>query len=315
MNIKSFLSLVEIRTKVASQLPLLIGTMYAIYSFNAFKPLNFILFFISLLLIDMATTALNHYYDYKRAKKRYGYNYEIHNPLSKYDLSQRTAVYTIIILLAAAVLSGLFLFLKTDLLILLLGGLSFLVGLTYSFGPVPISRTPFGEIFSGFFMGFIIFYIAVHIHLPGPEKIVNIMFENSRLLLELDILSVLYIFLASIPLIFCIANIMLANNISDIEDDKKNDRYTLPIYIGRQKSLGLFKILYFAVYFDIVLLIILGVLPVYALIILVSSIPVYHNIQTFMKKQSKKETFPVAINNFLWINSLYLLSFLLAFIF
>ena len=315
MNLKSFLSLVEIRTKVASMLPLMIGTLYGVHRFKSFNPLNFIFFFISLIFIDMATTALNHFYDFKNAKKESGYNYDIHNPVKNYSLSNKTVIMTITILLITAIISGLILYLRTNLLILLIGGLSFFVGVTYSFGPVPISRTPFGELLSGFFMGFFIYFIATQIHLPASQKIINLTYQNYNLLFEINIIELIYIFLAALPLILSIANIMLANNISDIKDDKENDRYTLPIYIGKNKSLFLFKLLYYIIYIDFIFLIVLNIVPLYLLIIIVSLIPVRKNIETFMEKQTKKDTFNTCIENFLWINGLYLLSFLIYFIF
>lgn len=315
MNLKSFFSLVEIRTKVASMLPLMIGTLYGVHRFNSFNLLNFLFFFISLIFIDMATTALNHFYDFKNAKKEYGYNYDIHNPVKNYGLSNKTVIKTIIILLSTAIVSGLILYLRTDLLILLIGALSFFIGITYSFGPIPISRTPFGELFSGFFMGFFIFFIATQIHLPTPQKIVNLIYQNYNLILEINIIELIYIFLASLPLVLSIANIMLANNISDIKDDKKNDRYTLPIYIGKKKSLFLYKSLYYIIFLDFIFLITLRIVPLFSLIIFIALIPVQKNIQTFMWKQTKKDTFNTCIENFLWINGLYLLSFLLYFIF
>ncbi len=315
MNVKSFLSLVEIRTKVASQLPLFIGTSYALYKFNTFSIRSFILFFISLLFIDMTTTALNHFYDFKKAKKQYGYNYDIHNPINNYELSDKTVISVIITLLIIAIISGIFLFLNTDLLVLILGGLSFFVGITYSFGPVPISRTPLGEVFSGFFMGFIIFFIAVHIHLADGQKIISVVLNNYNVVLEIDIIRLIKIFMVSLPLVLGISNIMLANNISDIEDDKKNDRYTLPIYIGKKRSLTLFKFLYFAVYIDILLLTLFNIIPIISLIVILTFLPVYQNINRFMEKQSKKSTFHVSIKNFLWLNLAYLSSFIIYFIF
>ncbi len=314
MNIKSFLSLVEIRTKVASLLPLLIGTFYAFYGYSTFNIINFLLFFVSLIFIDMSTTALNHYYDFKRAKKESGYNYNIHNPINNYNLSINTVIFTIFTLLSIAIVSGIILFLKTDLLILILGGLSFLVGITYSFGPVPISRTPLGELLSGFFMGFVIFFIAVHINLETGEKIVRLLYSNYELVLEIEIIQLINTFLASLPLFLGISNIMLANNISDIEDDKKNDRYTLPIYIGKKSSLKLFKFLYVIIYLDIIITIAFNIIPLTSLLVLFTILPVYNNINKFMREQSKKNTFQFSIQNFLWINLIYLLSFVITFL-
>jgi len=99
-----------------------------------------------------------------------------------------------------------------------------------------------------------------------------------------------------------ISNIMLANNICDMEDDLENHRYTLPLYIGREKALALFKMLYYTSYADILLLLILNILPLTTIPVLFTVFPVRNNISKFMKIQSKRDTFPVAIQNFLVIN-------------
>lgn len=41
MRLGSFLKLVEIKTKIASMVPFMLGTIYAIYRFNAFNVKNF----------------------------------------------------------------------------------------------------------------------------------------------------------------------------------------------------------------------------------------------------------------------------------
>ena len=156
MSISSFLKLVEIQTKVASVIPFSLGTVYALYRYKQFNFNNFILMFISLIVFDMTTTAINNYYDYKRAIKKQGYGYESHNAIVSYHIKESTVQFTILVLLLIAIVSGLLLFLNTSIVVLLIGMLSFAVGILYSFGPVPISRTPLGEIFSGFTMGFII---------------------------------------------------------------------------------------------------------------------------------------------------------------
>ena len=65
----------------------------------------------------------------------------------------------------------------------------------------------------------------------------------------------------SLPCIFTIANIMLANNICDLEDDIKNSRFTLPYYIGRKRAVILYNILYGLSFIAILTAVILNVLP------------------------------------------------------
>jgi len=310
----SFLKLVEIQTKVASVIPFILGTFYSLYRFNEFSFKNFVVMFISLIAVDMATTTINNYIDYKKAKKTYGYNYESHNAIVGYGLSEKTVLITIGILIGIAVILGIVLFINTNILVLVLGAISFVVGILYSFGPVPISRTPFGEIFSGFFMGFIILFISVYIHVYD-NNIVNLIYQEGLLNISINIKEVIYLFLISIPTMFGISNIMLANNICDIEDDIDNSRYTLPIYIGKSRALILFKGLYYLIFINILVLIILKVIPLISLLSLLTLILVNKNIKIFYNKQTKKDTFVLAVKNFVIINTVYILTIAVATIF
>ncbi len=310
MTIKSFFKLVEIQTKVASVTPFLLGAVYSLYHFNSLDLRNFILMFISLLFIDMATTSINNYIDYKMANKKQGFGYESHNAIVRDNIKERTVVVTIVILLTIAIFFGILLYLNTNFVVLLLGAVSFIIGVLYSFGPIPISRTPFGEIFSGFFMGSIIPFIAVYIHVY-EKPIFDIIYTSNNFTINLNIPEVLKILLITIPAVVGIANIMLANNICDIEDDIENRRYTLPIFIGKNNSLKVYTGLYYLGYLSIVLALIFNVLPIISVITLLTFIIVNKNIKSFYKLQSKKETFVLAVNNFVYMNLILVLSILL----
>jgi 1,4-dihydroxy-2-naphthoate octaprenyltransferase len=302
MTIGSFFKLVEMQTKAASVIPFAIGTCYAVYRFDAFDTSNFFLMLISLLAIDMATTAINNYQDYKKAYVRHGFGYESHNAIVRYSLGEGTVKAAIAVLLSIAVLFGFLLFLQTDLTVLAVGGASFLFAVVYSVGPVPISRTPFGELFSGGFMGFVIPFLAVHIHV-ARDTIAYISIEGWRLAGELDLTEAFLLFLVAMPAMTGIANIMLANNICDMEDDLENRRYTLPIMIGREKALKVYTLLYAAGGAAVIAAVILETLPLITLAVLAAVLPVRANIAVFMKKQTKDETFVTSVKNFVLINS------------
>lgn len=112
MTITSFLKLVEIQTKVASMIPFFLGTVYTLYRFNSFNLKNFIIMFISLISVDMGTTAINNYMDYRKAIKKYGYNYEKHNAIVKYNLKESVVIATIVILFLLAVVFGFLLYIN-----------------------------------------------------------------------------------------------------------------------------------------------------------------------------------------------------------
>jgi len=304
VGIKSFFKLVEIQTKVASMIPFLFGTVYAMFRFQSFDGIHFALMLASLLSFDMATTAINNYYDYKKAIKKHGFGYEQHNAIVRYGLKESAVVAVIVILLLTAAGCGIALFLSTGWLILLLGGLSFAVGILYSFGPIPISRMPLGELFSGLFMGFVIIFISAWIHLDNPISLAVLDFDlwTGMAAIQVNLFEVILLLVVSLPAILGIANIMLANNICDMDEDVENKRYTLPVYIGTKHSLKLFRLLYCFAYFDLVALLMIKVHPVLVLLVLVTVVPIYKKSVKFTDDPSKQKTFVIAVQNFVLMN-------------
>ena len=314
VKLQSFLKLVEIQTKVASVIPFAFGTLYAYYRFGEFRPLPFALMLLSLLAFDMATTAINNYMDYKKAVKTNGYGYESHNAIVSHKLSERSVVTVIAALLAVAAASGIVLVLNSDILVLALGGLSFLVGILYSYGPLPISRMPLGELFSGVFMGFLLLFITIFIQTnDGQLAAVDLSSLGKGLVtLRLNLVEILAVCLVSAPMVAGIANIMLANNICDMEDDLENRRYTLPQYIGKRNSLLLFRIIYYVSYVDVIALALLGV-PIYLLLLIAATIiPLNRNLRAFDRQQLKAVTFGLSVKTFLILSASRLLVLALA---
>lgn len=299
MSIPAFLKLVEIQTKLASLFPFLIGSLFVYYRYDTFNPINTLIFFSSMLIFDLTTTAINNYMDYRKATSD---DYRISkNIIGQAQISEKTVVITILTMLTIASGLGILLVIRTDLLVLLIGMICFAIGILYTFGPVPISRMPLGELFSGVTMGFGITFLIVYVN-AYDQGIANLLWEGRTISLHLDIILILEILLVSLPCIFTIANIMLANNICDLEDDIKNNRFTLPYYIGKRYSVLLYNLLYAGSYIAIIACIILGLLPNLMLLALLSLIPVYKHIQIFNKKQAKGETFVLAVKNLVLVN-------------
>jgi len=310
MHLKSFLKLVEIQTKIASVTPFVFGVCYTLYRFKTLNVLNIVFFFISLFSFDMFTTALNNYLDFKKAIKREGYNYEFHNAIGQFGLKETTVRLTIVILFTIATVFGILTFLRTDYYLLALGMLSFLMGILYSAGPLPISRTPFGEVFSGGFMGLVIPFLVIYASIFDFSPL-SIMIDNTLITFSINWKVVLPIILSSLPAAFGIANIMLANNICDVDDDFVNKRYTLPIQIGKEKALILFAAIYAFAYLDIIFCVAIGYLPLLSLLTLLTSFKVYKNIRTFFGLQTKKDTFGLSVANFVLIMFPLILSLIL----
>ena len=122
--------------------------------------------------------------------------------------------------LAAGAVLGLLASLGRGPLPLLIGMVGALVVWSYSGGSTPLSYLPLGELVSGLAMGGLI-----------PLGIAAC--ADGRL--HPDVL------LASLPLILGIALIMMSNNGCDIEKDRRAGRRTLPLLLGRERSLRLYR--------------------------------------------------------------------------
>lgn len=285
--IKKFLDYVEIRTKITSTFTFLLTIAFLLYKKETINWGLTLIFFAAMFLFDLTTTAINNYIDTK-------------NNHQTLQFKRKTALIIIYVLFIFSAGLGLYLAYLTDIVIFLIGGICFLCGVFYTYGPVPISRQPLGEVLSGLFYGLLIPFILLYINTPiGTYLTLNVNFVTISMSLQVLPLLTLLVF-SVIP--FCVtANIMLANNICDLEKDIQVKRHTLPYYIGVKKALLLFSGLYYLTYIAMIILIIFKVLSPICLFSFLTIFIVQKNINVFFKKQEKSTTFIVAIKNFIII--------------
>lgn len=309
MTLPTFLKLVEIRTKLASLFPFLIGILFVIYRYDEFAPLNTAIFFSAMLLFDLTTTAINNYMDYKKALSD-DYRRKS-NIIGQKNIPEKVVVTSIITMLTIASLLGIWLVFRTDLFVLIIGMLCFAVGIFIHLNYIPLSRMPLGEVFSGVTMGLGITFLAIYVN-AADQGIAHFGFSGYTLIFEMNVLLLLEILLVSLPCMLTIANIMLANNICDLEEDIANQRFTLPYYIGRKNALMLFHLLYLLSFAAIVSAVLLQVLPVYVLLVCLVLIPITKSIRQFRQKQSKLETFPLSLKNMMLVNGTMAITLLIS---
>jgi len=287
--IKRFLKYVEIMTKITSTFTFLLTIAFLLYQKQTINWKLTLLFFAGMFMFDLTTTAINNYIDSK----------DNHQTL---QFNRRTALIIIYVMFVVSTVLGLYLAYLTDIVVLIVGGLCFLCGVFYTYGPVPISRTPLGELLSGLFYGLMIPFILVYINTPaGTYLTLNVNFETISL--NLSVWPFISLFILSIIPFSVTANIMLANNTCDLEKDIAVRRHTLPYYIGKKKALYLFAGLYYLTYLAVAAMVVLKILHPICLLSLISIIPVQANIRTFFAKQEKESTFLCAIKNFIIIMS------------
>ena len=286
MTKKEFIELVELRTKIASVFPFVIALLYSFVLFKQVNVLNMLLFFIGMICFDMATTVMNNLMDYVKAKNSdYRDN---HNVIGTSTITVKKAWQVFGGLFAVAAVVGIILVARTNILLLIVGAICFFIGVFYTFGPIPISRMPLGEVLSGFTMGFGIFWITVFLNVPEGTVFAGVQLDGSILTMQLDLVAQLKVLLLSLPLVCTIANIMLSNNICDLETDITNHRYTLVYYIGKKQALVLYQVLYAIAFGAILLAVLLGTAPWILLGVLVAvflCINIFNSSRPFKKRK------------------------------
>lgn len=300
MTFKIFAELVELKAKTASIFPFLMGFLYSWYHYNQIYWGNMLIFFISMVLFNMAVDIMDNYMDYHNATDVHDYKHET-NIIGREQLSLtlvRNMMWGFII---TSALMGVYLASQTSWIILWLGMFSYAMGIFYSAGPKPLSSLPVGEITSGVTMGIVIPLICVYLNIYD--------------IVPFDLQLVSRVGLMSLPAAFSIANLMLANNTCDMEEDILNNRHTLVSYIGKKRAVSLFRFLVIATFVAATLGVIWKIVPLTVLLIWGIFPKIWKNTQLYSQKQIKTETFPLAIKNLAMVVTINVVLFFIGAVF
>lgn len=215
MTLRQFLRIVELRTKVVSLSAYLIGTLYAVYRSGTFYPWRGVIMLLAVLAVDMGTTGFNSFFDYYRGVDRRETNRERDKVLIHQGVPPGVAFLVSLALFALAVPLGLVLTFMVGVEIAIIGSFSMAVGYLYTGGPLPISRTPLGELAAGGFLGALLVLLSYYV-------------QQESLTVEA--------LLVALPSMLIVASILTVNNTCDIEGDTRAGRKTLSILLGRAIS-------------------------------------------------------------------------------
>ncbi|TVQ17937.1 MAG: prenyltransferase [Spirochaetaceae bacterium] len=212
MTFRQFLLVVEIRTKVISVSTFVLATLYAASRGATISAADTVLLAVAVLCVDMGTTAFNSFYDYLRGVDTPLYTAEPDKVLVHEAVAPGYALIVSVALYALAAVAGIAVAATTVWWIVPVGIGGMLVGFLYNGGPLPLSRTPFGELFAGGFLGTVLFLVVYAVHARA---------------LTTDAL------IASIPSSLMIAAVLTVNNTCDYDGDRAAGRRTLSIVAGR----------------------------------------------------------------------------------
>lgn len=239
-----FNRIVEIRTKIISMGTFISASLYTAAYQDTFSFFRFALLAFAVLFVDMGTTGFNSYFDFISGTDIKELNLERDKVLVHEGVPARAALLISSLLFAAAGAIGLILAYLTSWYLLLIGGFCMLVGFLYTGGPLPISRTPLGELFAGGFLGSVLFLIT-----------------NFVLSLSVTIEAAL----GSLPFLLLIGLILTVNNTCDIQADKVAGRKTLSILLGPERSVTLMRFTIVISYLLTAVFSLSGMYPIYTL--------------------------------------------------
>jgi 1,4-dihydroxy-2-naphthoate polyprenyltransferase len=235
-------------TLTAAFVPVLLGTALAMKS-NTIHFGLFLAMLIASLLIQAATNMFNEYFDFKRGLDN-EHSVGIGGSIVRDGIKPKTVLNIALSLYGIALLLGVYICMNSSWWLAAVGLVCMAVGYLYSGGPLPIAYTPFGELFSGFFMGMLIILITFFIQTGTVTKT-----------------SILI----SIPILVLVGAINFSNNIRDLDGDKENGRKTLAILIGKKKAIRLLAVMFIFSYLWILGLIISNEAPVWTAVVILSA--------------------------------------------
>ena len=233
----------------ASAVPVLFGTALA-FKGGAFAWGPFLAMLFGSLLIQAATNMFNEFYDERRGLDLAG-TVGIAGTIVQGRMHARAVLLGALFCYTIALFLGIYLIVVGGWPILVLGCLSALGGYLYSAGPRPIAYTPAGEVAVFLFMGVLIVIIAYAVQDPGSFP--------------------LRVPLAALPIGGPVAAILLANNIRDMGSDRRGGRRTLPIVLGREVGVLIYRLLLLEAYVAAVALMALRIVPLECALVFLSA--------------------------------------------
>ena len=198
------------KTLLAAIVPVVVGTALAINK-GKFVLLFSVIALLCSLLIQVGTNFTNDLYDFLKGADSEDRKGPL-RVLAAGLISVKEMKIGVVFIFSAAFILGLILVYEAGPVILVIGILSIIAGITYTAGPFPLAYNGLGDIFVFMFFG-----------IAGTTGTYYIQVK------EFSMVS----FLTSIPVGALITDILVVNNYRDIEEDKAAGKRTLAVIFGK----------------------------------------------------------------------------------
>jgi 1,4-dihydroxy-2-naphthoate octaprenyltransferase len=215
----------RVRTLPAAIGPVLVGTALAGYQ-DVFHPLRFVAALIGAVFIQVGTNLSNDYSDARRGA-------DTEDRLGPVRITAgglvppRQVLLATYISFAVAVAAGAYLIAVAGWELLLVGAASILAGVLYTGGPRPYGYEGLGEVFVFLFFGIVAVAGSYFVQVKHLE------WEA---------------FALAVPVGLVAAAILMVNNVRDIETDRRADKRTLAVRLGRRRARALFAVTVYGAY-------------------------------------------------------------------
>jgi 1,4-dihydroxy-2-naphthoate octaprenyltransferase len=223
--VRIWLMAARLRTLPAAVAPVLVGTALAGFE-HSFHALRFVAALLGAIFIQVGTNLSNDYSDARRGA-------DADDRLGPVRVTAGGLVPPSQVLVATyvsfgvAVLAGIYLIVVAGWLLLAIGAASILAGVLYTGGPRPYGYAGLGEVFVFLFFGVVAvagsYYVQVR-HLQWEA------------------------FALSVPVGLLAASILIVNNVRDIDSDRRANKRTLAVKLGRERTRLMFTLTVFLAY-------------------------------------------------------------------
>jgi 1,4-dihydroxy-2-naphthoate polyprenyltransferase len=223
--VRIWLMAARLRTLPAAIAPVLVGTALAGFE-HAFHPLRFVAALFGAIFIQVGTNLSNDYSDARRGA-------DADDRLGPVRVTAGGLVPPSQVLVATyvsfglAVLAGIYLIVVAGWLLLAIGAASILAGVAYTGGPRPYGYAGLGEAFVFLFFGVVAVAGSYYV------QVTHLQWEA---------------FALSVPVGLLAAAILVVNNVRDIDSDRRADKRTLAVKLGRERTRVMFAAIVYAAY-------------------------------------------------------------------
>lgn len=272
-KIKLWLKATRAPFLTATLVPIILGSAMAWHDFGAFSWPLFFLALIGAVFIHLGVNLSNDYFDHISG------NDEANKTPTMFSGGSRVIQENLIPaknILTAAILFflfgtiiGIYLnFILPGNVVIILGAIGIFLGLFYTAPPFKLGYKGIGEIITG--IGF------------GPLMVLGAYFVQAQTL-------TLSSFFVSIPVAILVALILFINEFPDYEADKKVNKKTLVVLLGKKFSVNVYIVFLLLAYILVIVGTISKIMPYYALIVFFTLPLAYTAIKTLVKNYDKIE--------------------------